>query len=591
MNVAWFEMRAERKRKLDAAVWVPLRSVQKIECVGKNGHSGFKEDFLGIGTLAVPIDARQLADQLEWMDIGISHHHRGQTEGSEYLPCDVYELGEEGIVGIHLVLDQYHNRLDGEEWHLHQDLVTALKLKREGDHWLSPNEGYVEVARLKKDAGGKSVLLEIRAEYLKDYLCARSMALYATIYRERTAVIEGRNNIGWDKDPYAEEFDGGSWEGRIQEIHEGGRNFGGNCAVFHMSRTDVDPSEDVPTFGLPTDENVKSDTWTIKDQGRKLYRVIGEYWRNEWVEPAPQSFRVRGDRSPATIFFITTADGKRESRETLMGAGRWLWFRPEVVMPLAHRRGGGMKWHTRDTGSIWCSPDDDVHFGVNKLCLINVYAKDIAMLDDWQQQIWAGYNVSPDGGVSEELLAAQMQANPADTWAPEGYLNQALSQFADLGQDKLGIQILRPHKDIADILTRTHRFRATDRAGLFALAKDLTRVTADSIDLAELHKLLKLPKGDKTGSLKSLEKILATKIDAMDARNMLTPLVAIYDLRLADAHLPRESINASLTLAGLDLDASTIFQGMQLIHACVIALNSISDVFRKWDSLPKREKE
>jgi hypothetical protein len=71
-----------------------------------------------------------------------------------------------------------------------------------------------------------------------------------------------------------------------------------------------------------------------------------------------------------------------------------------------------------------------VHFGINSRGLVNVYAKDIALLPDWQQKIWAGYNIGPDGKVSEELLASQAEAQPADTQAPEVFLGKGLRAYA-----------------------------------------------------------------------------------------------------------------------------------------------------------------
>ena len=111
-----------------------------------------------------------------------------------------------------------------------------------------------------------------------------------------------------------------------------------------MSRTDVDTEEDIPQFfGLPTDENVKSESWTEPYEGRKLYRIQGELWRTEWIEPAKISPRIRRDKVPPTVFFITDAEGTRENKETLQSGGRWLWFRPDVIMELTNRRGWGIE--------------------------------------------------------------------------------------------------------------------------------------------------------------------------------------------------------------------------------------------------------
>lgn len=66
---------------------------------------------------------------------------------------------------------------------------------------------------------------------------------------------------------------------------------------------------------------------------------------------------------------------------------------------------GPLQWHTRDTGQVRCSPDSGVHFGMNKLGLVNVYAKDIALLPAWQQRLWVGFNVGPEGGLPRMAMS------------------------------------------------------------------------------------------------------------------------------------------------------------------------------------------
>ncbi len=174
-------------------------------------------------------------------------------------------------------------------------------------------------------------------------------------------------------------------------------------------------------------------------------------------------------------------------------------------MALAHRRGGRLSWYTRDTRSVACSPDYGVHFGVNRLGFINVYAKDVALLPDWQQQIWAGFNTSPEGGVSNELLDAHVRGEPSRTQAPEAHLLEGLNYIDSVALKKLGFKLFRDHDMTPQLLDKSHRFRAVDIAGLYARAKDLARLTAERINAASLQKIVAPPKGQKWGSLKSLE--------------------------------------------------------------------------------------
>ena len=581
MNQEWFEMLDVKKRFYDKAVWIPLRAVNTISSVGRYGYIGHKEEFFGAGTLAVPLNNQSDAEKLGWMDVGISHDNGSYVDNGIYHQSDIYEDHEGKFTGMHLLLAQRGNSDEQGIWHLHQDIVIALGLKREGDIWVCPDEGYIDVAHLKRREDGSPYLLEIRAEYLKDYLCARNMALYITSYRNREIVVDNPSFIKWTDNPISETSKGDRWEGRVVEIHEGGNPFGAKTAVFHVSRTDVDPEEDVPTFDFPTDENTVSKSWTKEDKGRKLYVVQGELWRNEWVNPSALSPRIRGDKSPATVFFITDASGTRESADTLDKHGRWLWFKPDVIMALAHRRGGALQWYTRDTGGVKCSPDYNIHFGINQLGLINVYAKDISLLPEWQQKVWAGYNVSPDGKVSEELLASQIKAVPASTKAPEPFLSKGIGFLNQISLEKFSFHLFREHEQKSQLLTICHRFRSIDLSGFLSLAKDLARLTADSIDTTALQKIVSPPKGTKWGSLKSLENVLAKYVEPERARSLLSPLVGIYELRHADAHLPSSELKESFDLVNVDDSMPFVFQGHMILHTCVSSLYGIANVFRE----------
>jgi hypothetical protein len=69
----WFELRNVRRKKFAESVWVPLRLSHQIERTGKYGFVGFKEEFSGAGSLAIPLGRREQALKLGWDDIGLSH--------------------------------------------------------------------------------------------------------------------------------------------------------------------------------------------------------------------------------------------------------------------------------------------------------------------------------------------------------------------------------------------------------------------------------------------------------------------------------------------------------------------------------------
>jgi hypothetical protein len=578
MDQQWFDMQDVMKRSLATAVWLPVRAAHRISKQGRYGYPGFSEEFFGVGSVLALNSARSKVETLGWGDIGISHDHSPYIKKGRYQASDLFKDDDGKSIGAYLVLKQRSGAGEKGEWHLHQDFVLAYRLKREGDKWICPDENYADVARLTRDEEGSPSLFEVKAEFLKDYLCARKMGLYVTSYRQRVEVVEDRSHIAWVHSPERIKKAGIRWEGRVLEIHEGGHPFGSEMAVFQVSRTDVDTSVDIPVFGLAeTEQNTKSKSWRTRREGKKLYRIEGELWRNEWVPGATKSPRFREDKMPPTVFFITDESGKRESRETLVdGDSRWLWFRPEVVISLSNRRGGSLSWYTRDTGDVRCSPDYRMHFGMNKLGLINVYAPDIGRLPDWQQVIWGGYNVAPEGGVSEELLASQMRAEPAKTQAPEEFLGRGIELLSEMTHRRFGFALFREHDEHERLLRAAHRFRATDRVGLFSLAKDLARLTADSINATAIQKVISLPQGQKLRSLKSLETLVAMHIDADRARSFLTPLFGIYELCHADAHLPSGDVEDALKMARVNTTLPFVLQGYAILHSCVSALYAIS---------------
>jgi hypothetical protein len=576
MEQKWFEMTEIRKRRFDSAVWIPLRASQKEE-TGNWGYLGYSSEFFGAASLAVPLRRRGAAANLGWNGLNLMHDHCGSAYGGRYVAADEYD--DKQLKGsIPLVMSQGGNSAEPPTWHIHPDFVITLKLKREGNVWVAMDEGYIEVVRLRLDEDDRPRLIEVRAEHLKDYLCARRMALRLSWYRERLAVVEAEPDFSWPA-PDGTYKDGERWEGRINAIHEGGHPFGESMAVLHVTRTNLDFDEDVPRIGISDDAATSSFTRKLSER-RKLYRVAGEIWRAEWVEPAARSARVRGDEPRPPISFVVDAAGRKQIAKSLVDSGRWLWFKPGVIPALIDRRGGSLEWYTRETGSVKGSPDYRVHFGINSLGLVNAYAKDVALLPEWLQRVWAGFNVSPEGKVSAELFLAQGQGVPARTQAPEPFLPVGIAVLNDAFTKRFGRALFRPHADSEEVFRPCHRFKALSASGLYGLAKDLVRVVVEHIDTAALHQIVAPPSKENWGSLKSLEKVLATVAGEMKAHAALGPLHGVYNLRLADAHIPSKDLDEAHALARVDRALPFVMQGRDLLVTCVNSLHMIANAVK-----------
>jgi hypothetical protein len=579
----WFEMSDIRRRSLTTAVWVPLRAAEWVSESGEKNKPGHTTEYFGCGCVAIPLDLKDEAAKLGWQDIGIGHSGGPYafSDGS-YKPCENYRWNDKDDIGVDLVFEQSFPGAEPNIWHINQDLILALRLRKDGNVWVRPEEGYIEVIRERVDTDGEVCAIEIRSEFLRDYLAARQMALRLSTYRERAAILDDASYLDWHEKGLREDKQEDRFEAHVHEVDNDGGPFGGGVAVFQVWRTDVDEGEDVPVFDQEDDTNTAGRSKTFTRTGNKSFRAKGALWRNEWIEPAPISQRVRGDQPDETMSYVVDAAGARMSHRELLeeDKGRYLWFAPQVINTLLDIRGSGLKWHTRDTASVWCSPGDTVHFGVNGLGLVTVYAYDVSQLDLWQQRPWAGANISPDGKVSAELLSAQMKTRPANTAAPEAEFSRVLDDLDDLFQARFEQPLFRQHQDVEHIKRHVHRFRSVDNKSLLALAKDVTRLTTDRIDTKVLLNIVTPPKKETWGSLKYLQNALATILPDDAAYTTLSPLFGAYELRVGDAHLPSSKINDALDVIGIDRSANYNTQGCQLLEKVAQSLRDIHDAFR-----------
>ncbi|CAI8911181.1 hypothetical protein [Pseudomonas sp. IT-P395] len=639
---AWFEMTKIRKASISDKVWIPLRADHTLTSEGEYGYEGHLEEYFGVGSVMFDLQHRDEISKLGWGDIGgntfaggeESHRvwpkenaHDASTSPSPTLsqqtdsvvsfrlpftdlnvslntrpakpaappepvsPAEpifvktYYWAGNwashhSDAVGTGLVIEQSFDGAVPNEWHLHQDFVISLGLQREGDVWLRPVEGFMEVVRLKRDEQGKPVFLEARTEHLRDYLRARGTYLLLSSYRSRSQTVSDASHIGWPSSVVQEEKDGIAWEGVNYEIHEGGKAYGSLTGVFHVSHTDVDTDDDVPRLGLPDDDSVVSKSWSIQHEGRKLHSLSGSLWMTEAVEPGRVSEKVKGETPLTKVDFAINGSGDRVSGDELASTGGWLWFRPSVTALLGSYRGSCLRWYTRDTGAIGISSGDSVHFGLNALGFINVYAKDIGQLPPWQQRVWAGANVVPEGGVSEELLASQAKALPAATKAPEARLRPAYDEVNATFEKISGKPLFSPHHATDNIFKRVHRFRALEKTGVLELAKDLARLTVESLDGDALTSMGAQSGKTKSGSMKHLEAGLMKRGATLEEARALTKvLVGINQLRQADAHLPSSGFSEAFDLVGVDQQSDTVVQGRQMLELLVDSLVGMTRVF------------
>ena len=568
MNRDWILQSKETRRTFATATWVPLRASQEDERGPATvTEVGYVSEFFGCGSVAFPPERRDIAETLSWSDIGIGHSARPYAYNDGYYsPIDQYQYNDKEPIGVEVVFEHSQPVVGGTKWILNPDLVVALRLIKEGNNWVRPEEDFVVVAREVLDDQGRYRLIEIKREFLIDYLAARGLALRLSYYRQRVENVATLTGTEYDGlESRQEQRDSGRFELLTRTLKD---VFGGSWASFRVWRTDIDEDEDAPVLGPESDKNTAYEKSHGDGHNHDGARVEGEFWKDEWIEHQGRSVRVRGDVNDALPHFIVETDGARAASSELNNedVGRWLWFRSCVVSELLGHRGFFLKWYTSETGGIHSTSGYDVHFGINSADLITVYAHDIARLASWEQHVWAAHNVAPDGKVSSELLDAQVKTQPASTHAVEELLFVSMRMLEQGFRDKFGVAVFTHDIDDKSAMQTVTRFLSKDQASLLRLAKEVIRVFSDRINVRELRKLSTHAERDKLGSNKLLQDILAQAVGEEIARRTLGPVVGAYDMRVGDAHPTGSKVGEAIELAGVNTSRSYSRQGEQLIH-------------------------
>ncbi len=578
MNKDWVLLTKETRRRFSGATWVPLRASQTTNNGLDVRQVGVIEEVFALGSVAIPPEHKEIGDGLKWNDIGIVHNVQPYAyEDGYYSPIDQYQYNDKEPIGVNLIFEHPQPVVGGRRWIINPDLIVALRLIKQGNEWVRPEEDFAVVIRETVDAEGDHTLIEIKKEFLLDYLAARGLSLRLSYYRQRVENVGHLENTDYNALESADlQRDGGRFKLLVRSIEE---IWGGGWAVLRAWRTDVDEEEDAPVMGPETNDNVETESFEGRATGFQGTRVEGEFWREEWIEHQGVSVRIRGDEDRTTPEFIVDPDGTRMPSASLddEDIGRWLWFRPEVIAAFRAHRGFTLEWYTAETGGLKSTSGYRTHFGVNNSDFVTVYAYDIARLPDWEQRIWAAYNVGPEGGVSKELLAAQVGSAPANTKAPEAKLKRVMNHLAGLFRERFGAA-LYAHELDEKAATSISRFDGVDDAALMRLAKELTRQFVDRLNIRPMRDISTHEAKSKLGSIKLLESILAPLSSQELAHRVLSPIVGVYELRTGDAHPTSSDIEEAFALARIDRSMSPLRQAEQMIDNYARAIWDIGKI-------------
>lgn len=553
----WIEALDLEQLSFDKATWVPLVVSNTDLAHGEPGKVGYRRQNRNIDSIIVPLDQKKELLDLDWQSISRQMSDHAWADETGFCPPGCYR-GDSRV--LYPVIERSFETGEPTQWDLLQELEVGLQLFRKGDTWIRPDENDVEVAKLERNRRGEPSVLMFRSEHLRDYLCAKKAALLLTGFWAREAVEEVFSGICWENDESERVFAHGRWNGTCHPIHEGGAPFGSETAVVHIWRESVNPTEDMPQMPRPAaDPGMKSRSSTWLHTGRKLHRLYGLIWVRHWIGPAIQSPRIRGDEVEARVHFqVENQENKTLNGKALEEYRGWLWFRPTVMRFLSSQPKGVIKWYTSETGEVGPVGNRTLHFGINKIGLVNVLGYKMAQMPEWVQKLWVAYNVPPEGGLSLELHQSQNLADPAESMSPEMCLWHNLVILNQRTSELFQKPILKILPKESELMKVVHRFYCESFEDVCQLCKELHRVVIESLDVGLINSAIDPGNAAEANSrrLGSIKRIaLWLNSLGLDGAQITSPLAAIYDLRIADAHVGGEGARRSLELLGFSADS------------------------------------
>ncbi len=577
-NEKWLRMGDLIGRKSSACVWVPIWGYVEEQYPGNDVPCRYDECRI-YNSLLVSTEKKKEAMRLGLSDLHPKIDRYAVIGRGPYLSAHVERDGYDSVLGTYLVIQRCYVDRGDYCVNIDQDLLLDLRLKHEGDKWVRPCEAYCEVIRASRDKKGHINLIEIKSEYLKDWLCVRKQGLVLVCNFERRVLNRDGNEI--IAKPEKKRVGGGNFEAWNYGCDKDGNGVLGDWTVETCGYEDNASDEDVPVFDARKEtRKMNASKRVVKAAKIVNCMSMSRFTRTEWMAPARRQRRMTFEEE-GELAFICEADGRKKKGNALAYPPRYLWFSNGILQKIFGTRGGWVKWITQETGLIGFDGESGVHFGVNRIGLVNVFAKDIVEMVWWQQEIWKSYNVSPDGGVCTELTDAQQRCDPARTCAPESLLHMAFDQvtFAYACFSK-GDQFFLPFDSISEVGNSIQRFNVQTKDDVLRLAKQITRLIIETLNQKSFRKFAQVEKTEKIGSLKLLERVLAGCVGECRAYNLMSPLHAIYTLRNSDSHIPGGDIEKAFDTLGMTPEGQLIRQGGRMIFVAAKALHEIAIVFK-----------
>ena len=352
--------------------------------------------------------------------------------------------------------------------------------------------------------------VQIREDYLRDYLAAHKMLLVRYHYHKRSADVSVRDQFGQERIERPETSDRHNYQITIVQ-HDA------NSASSQLLGRDII---------LPYSKPLHEDYVSLCDDRQKYEKFTCKI--NE--DGSPMEISCDQESKGHSGHFLTPTFFKKEVLQKYHNKPRFYTIKDNTISHL----------------DLW-----GIDFDENDDGLIHVWLGDLGRIPHDEQLHWKSYNVTPRSGVNENFLRRQMFAEFTERDCPCDKLLELKNKTNANFESHFQFKLFRESSSVSDVEKNFHTLTDNEEKEFNEQILNMAKIFVDAIDKLGLEKKVawKPDSGDKNKSLHFLEHFLTEnlKISNQDAKTIVNSFRMVQKLRSESAaHLPGSDYNKTL---------------------------------------------
>jgi hypothetical protein len=372
--------------------------------------------------------------------------------------------------------------------------------------------------------------LEVRAEYLKDYLEERGCALVLAYFQKRDAEATNEE-LSLPTDDRTDFMIQGGKAVRVVRRTQPGYEIHWFCPIR---------PNDIP-YGRK--ERLMEDRRNLRFRTKQGYRFSKEEAINE------EGFSEAGYRRPAL---------GAESLEEAVSFFGWTFFEPEVLEKYQNdSRGSVSEWSEQGLQIEWLDKMS-LRAYRNNDDLVLIIVDDLSHVPDEELSHWYHHNTSPEGEIPDEMITNYIEADFVDSESPAEAVINAITELDEAFEAKYDAHLYRDTGDDIDS-ERMLTLPRNERRALFNVISEADQVAVENLIKSNLEENIpeEIVEEEISGEKDALYNFVKELADSNKARDILSPINAMHDFRDQGSHRQVNRGGWSRAVETLDYDEDT----------------------------------